>query len=194
MLPLVQLRGLFPMCPIKIECLPLSTNGFMMNLLVWNCRGAGGRNFPGHIRDLVSIYKLSFVAILEPRIIGNRANNVINRIGFDGVVKVEARGFAGGIWCMWRQNQMTIQVLYTSNHCILLKVNPRSDNAWLLAVIYASPQERGREALWSELREINNSYSLPWCAIGDFNAVLMILRRLVKEMWLEVPAKFSATV
>lgn len=49
-----------------------------MNMLVWNCRGAGDRHFPGLIRDCVQIYRLSFLAILEPRISGIRADKVID--------------------------------------------------------------------------------------------------------------------
>lgn len=166
--------GVYPMLYLKLDAFPFSNWFFMMmnNLLVWNCREAGGRNFPSHVKDLVRIHNLNFVAILEPRISGNKADIVISRIGFDGGVRVEARGFARGTWCMWRQNQVSIQVPSSSDQCILLQVNPRSNRTWLLAVIYVSPQARGREALWDELRMISQNYNLPWCALGDFNTVL----------------------
>lgn len=43
-----------------------------MTMLIWNCRGAGKSRFPGLIRDYVRLYKLSFLAILESRISGDR--------------------------------------------------------------------------------------------------------------------------
>lgn len=76
------------------------------------------------------------------------------------MARVEATGFSGGIWCLWKRNQMAMEVVSTSSYCILLKViNPKADNAWLLLVIYGSPQARLGE-------------NLPWYVIGNFNTVL----------------------
>lgn len=41
---------------------------------------------PGLFRGYVNIYELYFLAILEPHISGIIANNVINKLGFDGIV------------------------------------------------------------------------------------------------------------
>lgn len=119
-----------------------------MNCLAWNCRGAGDCRFPGLFRDCVRIYKLCFLAILEHKISGARAYGVIDRLGFDGVVRVEDIGFFGGMWCLWKQQLISIEVLSTSKYCVLLKVNPRSPNPWLLSVVYGSPQERYRDDLY----------------------------------------------
>lgn len=37
--------------------------------------------------------------LLETRNLSNRAQRVVNARGFDGFCAIEARGFAGGIWC-----------------------------------------------------------------------------------------------
>lgn len=143
-----------------------------MTMLIWNCRGAGKSRFPGLIRDYVRLYKLSFLAILESRISGDRTDHVLSRLGFDGIARSDAIGFAGGIWCLWKRNRIAIDVLSTSKYCILLKINPRSHDPWLLSVVYGSPQERIRDDLWNELRVTQANYNLPWCVVGDFNAVL----------------------
>lgn len=95
-----------------------------MDMLIWNCRGDGKRHFPGLIRDYTKMYNLSFLAILEPHISGARADNVVNKLGFDGIARSNAIGFAGGIWCLWKRNRIAIDVISTSKYCILLKVNP----------------------------------------------------------------------
>lgn len=148
---------------------PLSI--FMDNLLFWNCRGAGNSRFPGLIHNYVRIYNLYFLALLEPRISGSRADRVIDKLDFDGIARVDAIGFSGGIWCLWKHNKIAIDVLSTSKYCVLLKVNPRSKDPWLLSVVYGSPQERHREDLWNELRAIHSAHDLPWCVAGDFNVV-----------------------
>lgn len=142
-----------------------------MSFLIWNCRGAGDRSFPRLVRDCLKIYNLAFMALLEPRISGVKADKVIKRFGVDGFVRVEASGFSGGIWCLWKKCRIAIYVVSTSRYCIHLRVNPCSSNPWLLSVIYASPQQRSREHLWEELRDISMMSEEPWCVAGDFNTV-----------------------
>lgn len=54
---------------------------FPMNGIIWNCRGAGGPNFHSLMRDYIRIHHLNFMAILEPRISGSKAEDVCRRIG-----------------------------------------------------------------------------------------------------------------
>lgn len=82
-----------------------------MNMLILNCRGARNRRFPGLIRDYVNLYKLCFLAILELRISGARADYVINKLGFDGVARSDAIGFSGGIWCLSKRNRVAIDFI-----------------------------------------------------------------------------------
>lgn len=92
-----------------------------MNNLVWNCRGAGGGDFPYLIKDLMKVYKIHFIAILEPIISGIRAEKVIRKIGLDEGFRVEAQGFSGGIWCLWKNSCPQMFVVASSNFCIHLK-------------------------------------------------------------------------
>lgn len=119
-----------------------------MNSLIWNCRGAGGRNFASTIRDFLSLYQLDFVAILEPRISGDTADKVINRIGLLEGARIEARGFSGGIWCLWRSNFMAVNVVSSPRYCVHLKMNPNSPLYWYFSVTYASPIAGNREEVW----------------------------------------------
>lgn len=115
---------------------------------------------------------MSFLAILEPRISGIRADKVVEKFGFSGAVRVDPVGFAGGIWCFWKRSLLSMEVVSTSKYCVVLNVNPRSPTPWLLSVVYGSPQERFRDELWEELRGISTELDLPWCVLGDFNSVL----------------------
>lgn len=124
------------------------------------------------------------IAILEPRISGDKVDSVILkngilRIGMDGAVRVEASGFSGGISCLWKQARLAISVISTYRYCVRLKVNPNSVALWYLLVIYASRQFSSREFLRDELRGISSSianFRLWWENLTQFN---MILRRMV---------------
>ncbi|KAH9781703.1 reverse transcriptase domain-containing protein [Citrus sinensis] len=47
-------------------------------------------------------YKPSLVVLLEHHISGYKVDNFIKRIGFDKSYRVEAEGFSGGIWILWK--------------------------------------------------------------------------------------------
>ncbi|GAU21713.1 hypothetical protein TSUD_180570 [Trifolium subterraneum] len=143
-----------------------------MNCLVWNCRGAIGHNFPSLIRDYTRIYHIDFLAILETCINGNADEKVIKKFGMDNCVRVDAIGFSGGIWHLWRSNCPPITVISTSHHCIHLKINGNSSSACCLSIVYASPQLRHKENTREELRHLKDSLNIPWCIAGDFNIVL----------------------
>lgn len=82
-----------------------------MNCLLWNCRGASKNIFASLIKDCLRIYQLDFVAILEPRISGTKADRVLSNMGFDSFPKSDATGFFGGIWCCWKQSMVSTQVV-----------------------------------------------------------------------------------
>lgn len=94
-----------------------------MNGIVWNCRGAGGPNFPSLIRDYVRMHHLNFVALLETRISGSRAEEVCCKVGLQGCFRVEANGFSGGIWCLWNSGRLNISVPASDTYCVHLRVN-----------------------------------------------------------------------
>lgn len=143
-----------------------------MNSLIWNCRGAGGRNFASMIRDFLSIYQLDFIAIIEPRISGPTADRVIKKIGLVEGARVDARGFSGGIWCLWRSSFISVSVISTSRYCVHLKMNPSSPSFWYISVIYASPNANNREEVWQEIRDFKDAYPGPWALAGDFNSIV----------------------
>lgn len=70
-------------------------------ILVWNCQGAKSALFINALKTLIRIHGLHIIALLEPRISGERADRTIKRIGFQNSYRVEATGFSGGIWIMW---------------------------------------------------------------------------------------------
>lgn len=140
--------------------------------MIWNCRGAGGRNFHNLIKDYMRIYKLDFIAILEHRISGSTTDRVINKTSLIEGARVDACGFSGGIWCLWKSNILPISFVRSSRYCIHLKMNFNSPSFWYFSVIYASPNANNREEVWQELRDFNSNFQGPWCLAGDFNAII----------------------
>ncbi|CAN1234575.1 hypothetical protein LINPERPRIM_LOCUS4250 [Linum perenne] len=72
----------------------------MIKVLSWNCRGAGHRDFVPALRLLIQKFVPSVLVLVEPRIGGTRALDVIMSIGFHSSLVVDVIGFSGGIWVL----------------------------------------------------------------------------------------------
>ncbi|KAL4319829.1 hypothetical protein GQ457_18G007350 [Hibiscus cannabinus] len=87
------------------------------------------------------VHKPDIVAIMEPRISGAKADNFIRRSGFAASYRVEADGFAGGIWKS------------------------------LITFVYACPDSYRRRHLWTQLLALAPRSFMPWLLGGDFNVI-----------------------
>lgn len=143
-----------------------------MNIISWNCRGTGSKSFPGLVRDLKSKYNSQFVILLETHSSGTRNQAIIKKMGFDGQFVVDAEGQSGGIWCLWDKSTWSVKVEHSCRQFVHLIVSWQNQDPWALTAVYGSPHKALRHILWDELKSISSSVTGPWCAIGDFNALL----------------------
>ena len=142
-----------------------------ISVLFWNVQGAGSPSFRRIFATLVKSYNPTIVVILEPRISGKKADDFIRKSGFDRSHRVEATGFSGGIWLLWR-NFFDVEIAFNHSQFIHLKISVQNViQSWVTAV-YASPKSAGRHALWYHLSNIAESMHDPWIMGGDFNSIL----------------------
>lgn len=83
----------------------------IMNSLIWNCRVAMKPTFKKIVLNLVEWNNPAIFVIMETRIDGNRADDIIRRLSFDGAYSTESIGHAGGIWLLWCSNIVSMDVL-----------------------------------------------------------------------------------
>ncbi|XP_048422575.1 uncharacterized protein LOC125469371 [Pyrus x bretschneideri] len=139
--------------------------------MVWNVRGAGGKPFSVTAKDLVRLNKVNIFAILEPRISGERAIEVIKGLGFSNYYVVDANGFSGGVWLLWNNEVVNLTVVACSSQTITAVVMD-GQIQWMLTVVYASPCPRVRSHLWPYLDGVSAASKLPWLIAGDFNELI----------------------
>ncbi|KAF7821806.1 reverse transcriptase [Senna tora] len=82
-----------------------------MKILAWNVRGAANPEFRRVFRDMMPTYQPDMVLLTETRISGEHAENIIASLGFDNTFKVDAMGFAGGIWILWNPRAINVDIL-----------------------------------------------------------------------------------
>ena len=86
---------------------------------------------------------------------------------------VDSRGAAGGIVVFWDNRVLDlvdIQRGVFSISCIFK--NNEDGFMWMFTGVYGPTLRRERESFWEELGAIKGIWDGPWCAAGDFNAIL----------------------
>lgn len=141
-----------------------------MNILSWNVRVAGGTVFTRVFKNTYLSHKPDLVILTETRLSGERANTVINSLGFERSYKVDPMGFSGGIWILWNPHNITVEPHSTSFFEVHLQIQV-SYNIFILTALYASPKFNIRKNLWHKLSNIASFISLPWLLMGDFNEI-----------------------
>lgn len=110
--------------------------------------------------------------IIEPRISGSKVDNVIAKMGFDNSYRVEAKGFYGGIWLLWKENKVKLDIISTLSQLIHSSIDLQNGKGrFLLTCVYGSPIPFVRQGLWPQLEDIHKTArNSNWLCIGDFNA------------------------
>ncbi|XVF21028.1 hypothetical protein REPUB_Repub12eG0055200 [Reevesia pubescens] len=143
-----------------------------MTVLFWNVRGAGNSTFFSHARDMITLHRPNLVIFVEPKISGLKAEHVIKRFGFDDSTRVDARGFAGGIWVLWNNVLGKVRVLHKTDQFITLLIDKNWGLSWAVTAVYASPIPVVREMFWQFMKEFDHLDHTPWLLVGDFNQIL----------------------
>ena len=144
-----------------------------MNVLLWNCRGALNQDFPRRIFEMAINHRPAIFVVTETRVGGDRAAKIIDGLPFDGSITTDTISYAGGLWILWKSEEVEILPLSSTEQEIHAIVKVRSsDISWLLSAIYASPRLAERRILWDNLKTVAHLHNLPWLMIGDFNEVL----------------------
>ncbi|KAI9078993.1 hypothetical protein K1719_039040 [Acacia pycnantha] len=133
------------------------------------------------------------VGILERRISGAKAHKTIKNWGFTHSVRVEADGFSGGIWIVWRRDDIQINVLAKDVQFIQflerfendeVRISPRvgSDHHPLLVNLSANKQEFRRrnfpyEAMWHMHESFEEVMRKGWRGNEEANVKLVTLQQ-----------------
>ncbi|XP_015970877.1 uncharacterized protein LOC107494332 [Arachis duranensis] len=136
--------------------------------------GAVGKAFSRACKEYIRVHKPDIVALQETRCSGDNAKEVIKNLGLNNFILVEARGYSGGIWILWRNDNINIKPIQLHSQYIHAIVEENNKAHWLLSIIYGSPREMERREAWEEIREFARNNTKPWLMVGDFNAIANI--------------------
>lgn len=145
-----------------------------MNIVIWNCRGALKPSFCSIVQDVVRLYSLSIMIVIETKVGGSWAKGITDRLPFDGAIHTNAIGYSSGLWVPWDSSQVENSEFLSIKQEIHSTVKVLSSEfSWLLSAGYASSRFAKRCLIWDNLTTISSLHSLPWLLVGDFNKVLL---------------------
>ena len=146
--------------PMEIE-VPLG-QFVKMNILLWNCRGALNADFKRRIFEMAINHQPSITVVMETRVGGDRAAKIIEGLPFDGSIVTDIVEYTGGLWILWKTDDVEVILLSTMEQEIYATVKVRSSNLfWLISAIYASPRIAERKILWNNLKIVSQLHNLP---------------------------------
>ena len=152
--------------PFFLPCL-------IMNMLIWNCRGARNPNFYNNVSDMIRMHCPAIMIISETKLYGDRAQGIIDRLPLDKAIVANSFRHSGGLWLLWDSKQVELTELSSTEQEIHVIISSTANSPWLLSTIYTSLRLAERRLLWDNLKTMAGLHSLPWVIAGDFNEVLM---------------------
>lgn len=132
----------------------------MIKLIVWNCQGTRKKMFLAMVKNLVNLHHPCFFIMVESRINGRKVRKVIKKLEFSKSHRMEAVGFSGGIWIMWKKELLTVDILVNRKQFIHLKIS-RGQEFFLFTVVYACPKKLKRKVLWKDLYYLSLNINEP---------------------------------
>lgn len=109
-----------------------------MKIITWNSQGAASKGFLRAAKWIIDIYNPDIFCLLETKTSGSRATDICMKLNFAKWARVEAIGYSGGIWTMWREG-LHVDILSSNPQYMHLQVNNDDGNNWNLTVVYGSP-------------------------------------------------------
>ncbi|XP_028778309.1 uncharacterized protein LOC114734823 [Neltuma alba] len=136
-----------------------------------DAEGAGSRSFPVLIKDIVRKNKIGLFCLIEPRISGGKAEKIVRKLGFSNWIRVEATGFAGGIWLLWQDKDFEVEYKASSEQFLLCKITCVTiQRSFLGMFVYGETCYSKRNRLWQVIRAVAETVEEEWILMGDFNA------------------------
>ncbi|KAL8160998.1 hypothetical protein V2J09_012487 [Rumex salicifolius] len=142
-----------------------------MNIMTWNCFGAGKLGFAKKVNYLIRAHSLKVLALFETRISGVQADKVCKDIKLPNCFRVDAVGFSGGIWIFWDEQVTPIRFLNTQNSFIRTRIS-YGRSSFQFIFVYGPPSVSRRRLFWTSLLTVLTSVSEPFLLGGDFNCIV----------------------
>ena len=150
----------------------------MVKVIYWNCRGICNTPTKTMVYHLSAAHSPDIIFLSEPKCTLDSFHSFSNGPSSFGFSPSFSNS-ENTLWCLCNQNyKFHFTFLNQSSQHISISISASSSSPpSIITAVYGSTNYRLRRNLWDYLANSPFS-SQPWCAIGDFNAILLAKEKL----------------
>ena len=74
------------------------------------------------------VHDPTIFVVMETRLGGEKAKNIMDRLPFDGAIHVDTIGYAGGLWLMWNADKVEVTHLAKTEQEIHVTIKVHASN------------------------------------------------------------------
>jgi len=142
-----------------------------MKILFWNVRGLANSPSKLALKRLLKQNKPTFLLIAEPWIsYDSFPQRWLARLGFKLFAVNDRSNMLPNLWCICSSNINPLVISNTNQQVSFLLRDQGKDFG--VSAIYASTNYLHRRNLWQTLNLLQTQHNIPWCFIGDYNAIV----------------------
>jgi hypothetical protein len=139
--------------------------------MYWNLRGLANSPTRLALKRLILLHKPDFILISEPwMLIEDLPRRWLSNLQLKAFAVNTRINLLPNLWCICSVHLNPLVLKYDDQH-VTFSIT-ENDKTFALSAIYAATTYLNRRKFWSSLNELQNQHNLPWCFIGDFNAIL----------------------
>lgn len=89
-------------------------------IFAWNFRGARSNDFVREMKEFMRYYKPAIILLMMPKISGEIADGIYNRLGKNRWIRANAEGFSCVVWRLWDEEEATAELRYAHQYIVHL--------------------------------------------------------------------------
>lgn len=90
-----------------------------------------------------------FLVFVETKVQSTADSIILQKTYLNRIYVAEACGFSGGIWLLWDDTLLDLEVISINDQIITMAVKNCTLVKWMFSAIYASPKIAFRKDLWN---------------------------------------------
>jgi len=144
-----------------------------MRILSWNIQGLKKSQAIPKALFLIKCKKPNILFLIETMTNAENSHKLLPQLGFDHYEFICPDNHSGGLAVLWNNGNIHASVLSKDSRAIHLLIFYSSLNALsILSGVYGPANPRDKTVFWNKLTDLNTTFDLPWCIIGDLNELL----------------------
>jgi hypothetical protein len=142
-----------------------------MKCIYWNTRGLANSPTRLALKRLILQHKPDLILLSEPWVnFEDMPRRWLVNLNLKLFAMNTRNNLLPNLWCICKLSWNPLILASDAQHVTFTITE--NDSTLAISAIYASTNYLTRRILWNNLDSLQAQHALPWCFIGDFNAII----------------------